>query len=83
VLKHASATSVSVSVQRRADHVVTIVEDDGSGFDLSQLPNDTTRIGIAGMGERVAVVGGTLTIESKPGEGTTVRAQLPTPASDR
>src|SRR3954471_23528176 len=45
VLKHAAATSVSVSVQRRADHVVTIVEDDGSGFDLSQLPNDTTRIG--------------------------------------
>jgi signal transduction histidine kinase len=68
-----------VSVQRQPDHVLTIVEDDGCGFDPAQLPNDASRIGIAGMGERVSVVGGTLTIESKPGEGTTVRAQLPTP----
>ena len=82
VLKHASATSVSVSVQLHSDHVLAIVEDDGTGFDALLPPSDPSRIGIAGMRERAAIVGGTLTIESKPGAGTTVRAQVPIPRSD-
>jgi signal transduction histidine kinase len=79
VFKHAHAKTVSVSVERRADYVLAIVEDDGSGFDTSQRPNDATHIGIAGMHERASIVGGALTIESKQGGGTTVRVQLPTP----
>jgi two-component system CheB/CheR fusion protein len=77
VLKHASAQTVSVSVERRGGHVLAIVEDDGVGFDLEQASATTTHIGLASMRERAAIVGGELTIESQPGTGTTVRAKLP------
>ena len=77
-MKHASAKSVSVSIERRSDSVLGIVEDDGSGFDFEELQRrGTTRIGIAGMQERVTILGGVLTIESSPGRGTTVRVELP------
>jgi two-component system CheB/CheR fusion protein len=83
VYKHADAKSVSVSVERRGDSVVAIVEDDGAGFDPETLHNnaDNRAIGIAGMRERADIVGGSLTIESSVGQGTTVRVKLPT--SDR
>jgi two-component system CheB/CheR fusion protein len=77
VYKHASAKHVSVSVERRAEHVLCIVEDDGVGFDVEKLGEATTRIGIAGMGERASLVGGELAIESSRGSGTTVRVKIP------
>jgi two-component system, chemotaxis family, CheB/CheR fusion protein len=79
VAKHASAKNVSVSIERRGGYVLCIVEDDGAGFDLDALnqQGDPRRIGIAGMRERVAIVGGELTIESDPGHGTTLRVKLP------
>jgi len=78
VAKHASAKNVSISVERRAGSVLGIIEDDGTGFDFEALQRrDTTRIGIAGMQERVTILGGVLTIESTPGSGTTVRVELP------
>jgi signal transduction histidine kinase len=82
VYKHASAKNVSVSVSRRGDDVLTIIEDDGEGFDLEALnaTGGTPRIGIAGMRERAAIVDGVLTIDSTPGEGTTVRVRVPIPS---
>ena len=79
VYKHAAAKCVSVSVSRRGQQVLLIVEDDGKGFDGEQLALDgeLTRIGIAGMRERAAIVGGELTIDSRPGFGTTVRVTVP------
>ncbi len=78
VLKHANAKSVSVSIERRVDMVLAIVEDDGLGFDPDDTQGrDPTHIGIAGMRERAAIAGGTLTIESSAGGGTTVRISLP------
>ena len=80
VFKHAHAKSVSVSIERRADAVLAIVEDDGSGFDPEGTQGRNPKhIGIAGMSERAAIAGGTLTIESSAGGGTTVRVQLPVP----
>src|SRR5258706_10221202 len=72
VYKHASAKNVSVSIERRGDGVVAIVEDDGAGFDSDAAPASTKlmRIGIAGMRERAGIVGGDLTIESGVGQGT-------------
>jgi two-component system CheB/CheR fusion protein len=83
VAKHASAKSVSVSIERRGGHVLCIVEDDGAGFDLEALARNTDarRIGIAGMRERAELVGGELTIESAVGEGTTLRVKLPIPSN--
>jgi signal transduction histidine kinase len=80
VYKHASAHTVSVTVERRSGHVLAIVEDDGSGFDASRLDATSTRqIGIVGMRERALVVGGELTLESSEGHGTTLRVKLPLP----
>ncbi|HEY6080300.1 MAG TPA: ATP-binding protein, partial [Polyangiaceae bacterium] len=82
VYRHAAATSVSVSVARRGNQIVTIVEDDGRGFDtsaLSQNGEGSHKIGIVGMRERAELVDGELAVESTPGIGTTVRLKLPLP----
>ena len=82
VYKHAAAKSVSVSVERRGEYVIAIVEDNGQGFDREALDNggdQQPRIGIAGMRERAAIVGGELTVESSVGQGTTVRVKVPLP----
>ena len=55
---------------------VVIVEDDGSGFNVN-APRDTGHLGLVGMHERVEMLGGTLTLESVPGRGTTVFAEVP------
>jgi two-component system CheB/CheR fusion protein len=83
VYKHASATGVSVSVERRGGHVIAIIEDDGVGFEPDAAPPSGAqpRIGIAGMRERAELVGGELTVESIPTRGTTVRVKIPLPKS--
>jgi signal transduction histidine kinase len=81
IYKHARAHSVSVSIERRADIVLGIVEDDGAGFDPDSVASgDAQHLGIAGMSERAISVGGSLTIESHVGGGTTVRVKLPVPS---
>jgi two-component system CheB/CheR fusion protein len=81
VLKHAAAKSLSVSLELRSRVLTVIVEDDGVGFDAQALQHslEERRIGVAGMRERAAIVGGELTVESSLGHGTTVRARLPLP----
>jgi signal transduction histidine kinase len=80
VLKHAQATSVSLIIDRRAEAVHMIVEDDGVGFDVAaarSIAHTEQRLGLVGMDERVAQLGGTLTIESALGRGTTVFVRIP------
>ena len=82
VARHAEATRVSVILQTSESGVRAIVEDDGKGFDpdqLLRLPAVGRRLGLLGMQERIALVGGTLTVESSPGYGTTVYARVPLP----
>ncbi len=74
--KHAGATRVSVLVTRKEDTAVVVVEDDGGGFDAG-LP--TSGLGLSGMRERVALVGGKLRLESSPEAGTTIAAEVPLP----
>ncbi|MCA1635123.1 MAG: sensor histidine kinase [Acidobacteria bacterium] len=79
VLKHAAARRVSLIVERRRANVLVIVEDDGKGFDVESAAHSggTGRgLGVLGMQERVALVGGALNIESTPGGGTTVRIRV-------
>jgi signal transduction histidine kinase len=80
VLKHAQAASVSLIIERRVDAVQMIVEDDGLGFDVEAMwrnAHTEQRLGLIGMAERAAQLGGTLTIESAPGSGTTVFVRIP------
>lgn len=80
VLKHAQATSVSVLVERRADELRVIIEDNGVGFEPSQDRADGTggrQVGLIGMAERAALAGGTLAVESQVGTGTSIYLHLP------
>jgi signal transduction histidine kinase len=75
VVKHAAAENVSIVLTRRDGGIGAIVEDDGQGF----VPDETRdeALGLVGMRERIALVGGTLAVESTPGAGTAVVAYVP------
>ena len=75
VAKHARAEAVNVLIEQREGILVLAVEDDGIGFHPSARAE--TMIGLAGMRERAAAVGGSLEIEPTPGGGTTVLARIP------
>ncbi len=78
VARHADARRVAVLLERRRDRVVGIVEDDGCGFDPSCFETEGNEgLGLFGMRERAALVGGTLSIESVAGVGTTVFVEVP------
>jgi PAS domain S-box-containing protein len=81
VAKHAGATRVSVVVGTRDAEAVAVVEDDGVGFDPDAVANPAAGrpggLGLAGMRERLALVGGAVEIESAPGHETTIIARIP------
>lgn len=78
IAKHASATNAAVSLSRRHNEVTLTIADDGVGFDLNggRQSNDT-RLGLFGMRERLALIGGEVQIESARGSGTKIIARVP------
>ncbi len=73
-IKHANPDRIAATVSRDDQAIEVIVTDDGSGFN----PETAERsFGLVGMQERVSLAGGSLIIESEPGSGTRVRADLP------
>lgn len=74
--RHASGSRQKVSIIRRDDHLIVTVSDDGPGFD-QQANLFETHLGLVGIRERVEILGGIFELDSVPGKGTTVRAQLP------
>jgi two-component system CheB/CheR fusion protein len=77
VVKHARASKVSIVTSRKQKEVHLIIEDDGDGFEPADLNTDGKHLGLRGMRERVLLAGGTLTVESNRGAGTTLFARLP------
>ncbi len=84
VAKHAKARRVAVVIGQSDGCAMAVVEDDGVGFDTESISHNAApargenrRLGLLGMRERVTLVGGTLEIESTPGQGTTVIARIP------
>jgi PAS domain S-box-containing protein len=78
--KHAGARTASVVLRQRRDVVQAIVADDGCGFDVDtalRAPATWGHLGLHGMRERAALLGGSVTIESTPGEGTTIYVRIP------
>jgi signal transduction histidine kinase len=76
VTRHAKATRVTVRLDQEEGYVILRVSDDGVGFDPGRA-GDGAGLGITGIRERLASIGGTLEIHSSPGKGTTLRAPIP------
>jgi PAS domain S-box-containing protein len=76
VAKHSRATHVDVILERRPDHIVLIVEDDGVGFEPGDAGTIRQGFGLVGMQERAALVGANLQIESAAGRGTTILVRM-------
>jgi PAS domain S-box-containing protein len=89
VAKHSRARRVEVILERRADCVLLILEDDGVGFKPAESAAGRQGFGLVGMQERAALVGASLEIESTPGHGATILVRMAVapgraqPAGDR
>lgn len=81
IVKHAGAQQVSLLLTRGDGGVGLVVEDDGRGFRAEDVRANA--LGLVGMRERLALLDGTLSIESRPGGGTTLVAHVPLPATPR
>lgn len=77
--QHAEASTVRVSVRQEADSIQLAIQDDGKGF----RPEHERGMGLLGIEERAAHLGGSTSIESRPGHGTTISIVLPTAPAAR
>ena len=78
--KHATPKAVSILIHRNANEVRLVVEDDGKGFDVEDIVSDK-QLGLVGMRERAHLVGGSMTVESSIGHGTTICISVPLPGT--
>jgi PAS domain S-box-containing protein len=75
VMRHARAHTVEITLSLEDDWLSLTISDDGDGFVVNA--GRPTSFGLVGMGERVLMLGGTLELDSEPGEGTTLGVRLP------
>jgi signal transduction histidine kinase len=86
VAKHAQTSVASLKITRQLDGAICMeIHDKGKSFQVQRvlLGKGTSRLGLLGMRERVEMVGGRFTVESAPGRGTTIRAQIPFKSDSR
>ena len=81
VARHAQATRVDLFLEQRNDRVITIVEDNGVGFDI-EMVKQQGRLGLLGMRERTEMLKGVLAVESTIDTGTTIYVEVPYEYSD-
>lgn len=81
VARHAKASRVEVNILERKGSVVLEIKDDGKSFQVKRVLNQKNKksmhLGLLGMRERAEMLGGSFSIESSSGKGTTVRAEMP------
>lgn len=79
IRKHADASRVTLVLREETGSVVLLVRDDGRGFLTGSpyAPGPATSFGLTGMSERAALIGGSLTVRSTPGEGTVLELRIP------
>ena len=83
ISKHSKANLVNLTLQKEEDRIEFIIQDHGQGFDLNavySLKSSEKGLGLAGMKERTILSGGSMSIESTQGRGTTIRASWPVSA---
>ena len=77
VARHAQARAVAVVLKHENTELELVIQDDGVGFDPGAVLNEALGLGLHGMQERVALLGGSVQIESRRGHGTLIRARIP------
>ncbi len=79
VIRHARASRVDMSIRKHDGVVRMLIQDDGQAFDVQKILQSRKRkaLGLLGMRERVEMVGGTFAVDSAPGKGTAIRADIP------
>ncbi|MFM2295356.1 MAG: hypothetical protein RLZZ350_1769 [Verrucomicrobiota bacterium] len=79
VARHAHASRVEVNIQKLADGISMKIHDNGKSFNLEAVmkAKGRKRLGLLGMRERLEMIGGAFGVESAPGQGTTIIAQIP------
>lgn len=77
--RHSRATTVRIRVEQHPDRLALIIQDDGQGFDVRQMKG----LGLLGIQERVAQLGGKCSVHSQPGDGTILSVELPFDGSHR
>src|SRR5688572_948014 len=80
-IAHGGATKLTVKLERVSDTVELTVTDDGGGFDVETVRASGGGLGLVTMQERVNLVGGTMSVASEVGGGTTVRVRAPAPVT--
>lgn len=75
-LKHANAEHCVVTLSRNGETMSIRIDDDGNGF----VPHETNGNGLGNLSERLAAIGGVLTVSSQPGHGTSIAASMPLPS---
>lgn len=77
IIRHSKATEATVNLSYNNNVVYIEMKDNGVGFDKTTIDNRSQNIGIIGMQERVALLGGTVDILSSPGKGTVIKISIP------
>lgn len=84
ILKHSAASEAAVVIRKHRDTISVSIRDNGQGFDFAAMrasqANDLG-YGLSGITERMRILGGKFVIESKPGEGTSLNLEIPSPAN--
>lgn len=70
--RHSQATTIRIRVEQKPGRLTLIIQDDGQGFDVRQMKG----VGLLGIQERVARLGGKASVHSKPGDGTVLSVEL-------
>mgnify|MGYP000208595618 CR=1 FL=1 len=77
VVKHAEVDEAALFLVQGEDKIRVVVEDEGAGFDPSKIEEWTEGMGLAGLQDRIGLIGGQVEIDTAPGEGTRVAFEVP------
>ncbi|MAU11835.1 MAG: ATPase [Anaerolineaceae bacterium] len=77
IIRHAEAHTASIFIECSTDKVLVVIEDDGKGFEITNVQHQDGHLGLYGIQERAELLAGALEIESEPGRGTSLFIEIP------